>query len=234
MKVAQKLVFLFRDPQGFGAALYDALQPSSQSFLERSDETFELSLEQYGIKGQKACGNLANFVDDKGQFQVSLLLVEYHEPPILACVINEIFRSIRQESPSSTSALILPYVLPAAKLKCDDITSSVNNKNSKLYGLHMGPMTDFTQSILGKAEKPPSSLQIHYEPLACLLQIVQCFKFPTALFIGKRGMREEDEVLHEVGELFASAFGLCFLKSRIKLNLRETPKTKEPWRQLYG
>lgn len=234
MKVAPKLIFLFKDPEGFSAAIYDALQPTTNSLIQRSEEKFELSLEQYGIKDHKATGNIANFSDNKGLLQVSLLLVEYYEPPILSCMVNEILRSIKGESLSSTVSLTLPCILPAVKLKCDDKNSSVNSKNTFLYGMHLGPTSEFTEAIIQEAEKPPLSLQIHYEPLACLLQLVQFFNIPTAVLIGKRGVGEEHEVLHEIGESLANALSLCFAKNRIKLNLGETAKPKEPWRALYG
>lgn len=234
MKVAPKLVFLFRDPEGFSAAIFNALQPIPDSALQRLDEKFELSLEQCGINDQKGCGDIATFVDNKGLLQVSLLLVQNYEPPVLACVINELLRSIKGESSSSTRILILPYILPAARLKCEDKNSSVNNKSFSIFGMHMGPETEFTRDIVRTAEKPPSSLQIHYEPFACMLQFVNVFKFPTALLIGKRGIREEHEVLHEMGELLASAFALCFEKNGINLNLGEKAKVEEPWRALYG
>ncbi|KNA25312.1 hypothetical protein SOVF_007760 [Spinacia oleracea] len=234
MKVASKLIFLINDPEGFSAAIFDALQPTPDSLLQRSEEKIELSLEQYGIKDQKACGSIANFTDNKGLLQVSLLLLEYYEPPILSCIVNEVLRSIRGESLSSTVSLILPYILPATKLKCEDKDSSVNNNRSSLYGLHLGPVTEFTEDMLREAEKPPLSLQINYEPLTCLLQLVQFFNCPTAVLIGKRGMKGEHEVLHEVGEILASAFSLCFIKNRIKLSIGETVKPKEPWRALYG
>ncbi|XP_021775118.1 uncharacterized protein LOC110738986 [Chenopodium quinoa] len=234
MKVAPKLVFLVKDPEGFSSAMYDSLQPTSDSIIQRSEETFELSLEQYGIKDQKACGNIANFIDNNNLLKVSLLLVEYYEPPLMSCVVNEVLKSIRAERLSSTVSLILPYILPASKLKCEDKNSSINNSRSSLYGFHTGPATEFTEDIIRVAEKPPLSLQINYEPLACLLQLVQFYSISTAVLIGKRGMNEEQEVLCEVGESLASAFSVCFIKNRIKLNLEETVKQKEPWRVLYG
>lgn len=233
MKVAPKLIFLFNDPEGFGAAIYDALQSAPQSALRRSEENFELLLESYGIKDQKACGSIANFIDNKGLLQVSLLLVEYYEPPVLSCVVNEVLKSIRGANLSSSVSLTLPFILPAAKLKCEDKTSSLNSKRS-LYAMHIGPVTELAEDLVKDSEKPPLSLQIHCEPLACLLQIVHCLNLPTVVLIGKRGMKAEHEVLYEVGERLASAFSLCFLKIRIKLNCGVTAKPKEPWHELYG
>lgn len=108
MKVAPKLIFLLRDPEGLVTAIADALHSNPSSsyrrllvtplanwdfllflvsffrklmrrccfcFIIGREESFELSLEQrYGIKEQKARGQLVHFIDDKGNYQVSLFL----------------------------------------------------------------------------------------------------------------------------------------------------------------
>ncbi|XP_074286617.1 uncharacterized protein LOC141611866 [Silene latifolia] len=234
MKVASKLIVLFKDPEGFGTSIYNALQPNPNSSLSKSVTNFELSLLEYGIKDQKACAHLANFVDNNGFIQVSLLLVEHYEPPVLPCALHEILRSITREYQSSDVILTLPYILSAAKLKSDDKNSSLNNEGSSLYGLQMGPTMAFTKEIIRTVEQAPSSLKIHYEPLACLLQFVHCLKFPTAVLIGIIGVKGEQEVLLKLGEHLANAFSLSFDRIQIKLNTRTTTKTEEPWRALYG
>ncbi|CAO2816422.1 unnamed protein product [Amaranthus hypochondriacus] len=226
MKAAPKLILLFKDQECFSDAIFDALQPTSDSHLHRSDEDFQLSLEDYGITEQKACGKIAYFSDENGVLQISLLLVNCYEPPLLSCVVNEILRTIRAGSSSSTVCLTVPCILPAAKL--------IKGKRSSVYGIHIGPTTKFTEDITKAVEKPPLSLQINYEPLACLVQFVNCLKFPTAVLIGERGTKGEHEVLHEIGEILARAFSLSFMKNKIKLNLREIAKPQEPWRALYG
>ncbi|GAB4825333.1 hypothetical protein Ancab_008205 [Ancistrocladus abbreviatus] len=240
MKVAPKLILLYRDPEGFGASLYDALQPTPNSSLHRLDESFELSLERYGIRDHTACGDITHFVDQKGQLSVSVLLMQYCQPPFLGCAVNEVLASIVEESLQGEITLTLPFVIPAPKLKGQDQSALTNNKSS-IYGVHVGPATDFTQAILSKARALPSSLQIHHEHLACLLQFARVLKFPTALLIGLRDQmpssetsREELQVLHEMGELLAGAFSLGFLGDRIKLNIGNTSTVaKEPWRAFY-
>ncbi|KAH9620281.1 hypothetical protein KSS87_008207 [Heliosperma pusillum] len=165
---------------------------------------------------------------------VSLLLVEHYGPPVLSCALHEILRSITRENQPSDIVLTLPFFLSAAKLKGDDKNSSLNNEVSSLYGLQMGPTVDFTEEIVRTVEQVPSSLRIHYEPLACLLQFVHCLKFPTALLIGIKGVKGEHEVLLKLGEHLANAFTLSFERNQIKLNSRETKRTEEPWRALYG
>ncbi|KAL9261878.1 hypothetical protein AKJ16_DCAP01905 [Drosera capensis] len=241
MKVAPKLILLFNDPAGVGAAIHAAIIPNPNSPLQRSEESFERSLEGYGIGGEKASGEAAHLVDRDGELVVTVLLMGYHEPPVLACAINEVLHSIKEENQSTALTLILPFVLPATKLKIEEKIASVDRKKS-IYGAQLGPETDFTRSAISKTQKLPSLTQIHYEPLACLLQFVHVLNVPAVLLIGQIGqhlhneaVRGELETLHELGELLASSLHLSFVKDRVKLNQGKTSKAaEEPWRALYG
>ncbi|GMH12555.1 hypothetical protein Nepgr_014396 [Nepenthes gracilis] len=242
MKVGPKLVFLFNDPEGFGAAIYDAVQPRPNSFFQRSKESFELSLGRYGIEDHKACGDIVHFTDGNGQLSVSMLLMQYCEPPILACAVNEVLGLITEENLLTTMTLTLPFVVPSSKLKSEEKNASMDNKIT-IYGAQVGPEAEFTHALISKVQGMPPSLQIHYEPLACLLHFVRVLKFPTALLIGQRGQhlsskapREELEVVCEMGQILASSFSLCFAEERVKLNLGKSSKLAEeqPWRALYG
>ncbi|KAL8152235.1 hypothetical protein V2J09_009995 [Rumex salicifolius] len=226
MKVAEKLIFLFEDADGFGSAIYDALLPNPSSFVQRSEESFELPLDRYGIADQQACGKIAHFVDSNGLFPVSVLLMHYHEPPVLACAVNEVLRLIAGGKLSVTMAL--PFVVPASKLKCEDKTLSRFNKSS-IYSMQLGPETDITAAIISKAQKLPSLLQIHYEPLACLLQFINVLNFPTALLIGVRDVYPSKDTSKDDLELetrntiidFRSAMALTiWIKTKGKLNFQ--------------
>ncbi|XP_050133623.1 uncharacterized protein LOC126609735 [Malus sylvestris] len=71
MKVGSKVVFLLRDSEGFGEAISAAFRPNpSNSTVE---ESFELSLERYGIQNCKASGILRHFLDHQGLYEVPLL-----------------------------------------------------------------------------------------------------------------------------------------------------------------
>ncbi|PSS06480.1 Glycerol-3-phosphate acyltransferase [Actinidia chinensis var. chinensis] len=241
MKVAPKLIFLFKDADGFATAISDALQPNPNSNLRRLEDSFELSLERYGIKDRKASGNIVQFMDSDGNYQVTLLLMENYEPPILVCAISEVLASIKGESSSIMPTIVLPIMVPAQKLKLEGKHSKTSKKVS-LYGLQTGQETDMTQSIVAKTQNPPLSLQIHHEPLACFLQLVRVSKLPTCVLIGQSGqhqlqknLREELEMIYEMGELLTSISSMTFLRERIAWNPAKSSKDgEEPWRALYG
>ncbi|KAK9284397.1 hypothetical protein L1049_023568 [Liquidambar formosana] len=235
MKVGPKIIFLFKDADGFGAAISDALHPSPNSSLRILQESFELSLERYGIQHCKASGDILHFIDDKGLYQVSVLLLQNYEPPILACAVNEVLASITGEESSTIPTFVAPFLVASSKLKSETKNLTANHNKALLYGVQIGPGTDISQTLATRTQKPPSSLQIHHEPLACLLQLVRVLNLPTFVLIGQRGQGQELEVLYEVGELLASTSCLCFLRDRIMWNPTKTLKEcEEPWRALYG
>ncbi|KAF5746190.1 hypothetical protein HS088_TW06G00357 [Tripterygium wilfordii] len=240
MKVAPKILFLFRDPEGFSAAIADAIFPNPNSSLRRLEEHFELSLEHYGVKDRKACGDFFHFVDDKGVYQVSLLLLEKYETPVLVCAMNEVLVQIVAETSTLLPTLVVPFILASSKLKFENITLA-NGSDVKLYGVQIGPETDSSQIIGTRTQKAPSSLQIHYEPLACFLQLVRVLKFQTSVIIGQRhgssdkSIGKELEVLYEIGEIVADTTSLCFLRDMVTWNPAKKLKDgEEPWRALYG
>ncbi|XAR55231.1 hypothetical protein NMG60_11035248 [Bertholletia excelsa] len=235
MKVGEKLIFLFKDAEGFGTAIADALQPNPNSTMQRLEDSFDLSLERYDIKDRKASGNVVHFVDHGGQYQVTVLLMQIYEPPVLVCAINEVLASIIGESSSSLPMIVLPIMVAASKLKLERKYSKTSDKVS-LYGMQIGPETEITQAIAAKTHKPPSSLQIHYEPLACFLQLVRVIRLPSFLLIGQSSdLGQELEMINEMGELLTGISSLCFLRERITWNPTRTTKDgEEPWRALYG
>jgi hypothetical protein len=240
MKVAPKLVFLFNDADGFGNAISNALQPNPSSPLHRLEDSFELSLEGYGIRDRKASGKIIHFVDHDGHYQVTILLMEDYEPPVLACAVNEVLASIKEESLSMMPTIVLPIVVSAAKLKLERKFSTTSDKVS-IYGVQIGPETDITRTMVAKTQKPPLSLQIHHETLACFIQLVRVLDLPTCVLIGQSSEQfqktsgEELEVINEMAELLTSMCSLSFLRERIKWNPTKTSKDdKEPWRALYG
>ncbi|XP_057961296.1 uncharacterized protein LOC131153182 [Malania oleifera] len=242
MKVASKIIFLFKDADGVGAAISDALHPNPSSTLQRLEESFELSLERYGVKDLKASGSIIHFVDDGGAYQVSLLLLQIYKPPILVCVLNEVLALLIGEEPSSMPTIVVPCLFSASKLTWKTRNSTLNVSKASLYGIQVGANTDITESMITKTQIPPSSLQIYDEPIACFLQLVRVLKVPAFILIGQRGQHlsgkalgEELEILYEIGELLASTFDLRFLRERVMCNPRDKSRdVEEPWRALYG
>ncbi|KAI3973903.1 hypothetical protein MKX01_030479 [Papaver californicum] len=242
MKVAPKVIILFRDDKGFGPAMFKALQPNPNSPLEKKETSLEIALEKYGIRDCKASVDLSHFIDHQGSYQMSVLLLQNYKTPIIACVISEILALIRGKDSSSYPTIILPVFVPTAKLSSEITNSTFNSKKVTLYCTQIGPVTDFIQAMLAGVEKAPSSLQIDYEPLACLLHSVRILKLPAVLLIGPRSghqikntIREELEVLYEMGEHLASRTGLCFSKDQVNWSpMEKTKESQEPWRALYG
>ncbi|ESR61091.1 hypothetical protein CICLE_v10016450mg [Citrus x clementina] len=242
MKVAPKLIFLLRDPEGLVAAIADALHSNPSSSYRRLEESFELSLEQrYGIKEQKARGQLVHFIDDKGNYQVSVLLLQNYEPPALVCAISEVLAQLNCET-STLPLLLAPFVVESSKLKGQEKSLAASESKVSLYGLQIGLETDITQAMAARTQKAPSSLQIHCEPLACFLQLVRILKLPTFILIGQRTTSHSNktsggelQILHEMGDLLAKNTGLSFRREKIIWNpAKESKDAQEPWRALYG
>ncbi|KAK9222739.1 hypothetical protein WN944_011175 [Citrus x changshan-huyou] len=242
MKVAPKLIFLLRDPEGLVTAIADALHSNPSSSYRRLEESFELSLEQrYGIKEQKARGQLVHFIDDKGNYQVSVLLLQNYEPPALVCAISEVLAQLNCET-STLPLLLAPFVVESSKLKGQEKSLAASESKVSLYGLQIGLETDITQAMAARTQKAPSSLQIHCEPLACFLQLVRILKLPTFILIGQRTTSHSNktsggelQILHEMGDLLASNTGLSFRREKIIWNpAKESKDAQEPWRALYG
>ncbi|KAK3034021.1 hypothetical protein RJ639_033306 [Escallonia herrerae] len=241
MKVAPKVIFFLEGADGFGTLIADALQPNPSSTLRRLEDSFELPLERYGIKDRKACGRVVQFVDADGLLEVSLLLLQYYEPPVLACAVNEALASLTAENLSSMPTVIFPFLVSAPKLKLES-RESMPVGNASVYGMQVGLENDITQALLSRTQKLPSSLQIHHEPLACILQLARVLKLPAFILIGQSGDRvsrknsgEELEVIGEMSGILASISSLSFSRERIVWNPTKISKeTEEPWRALYG
>lgn len=137
------------------------------------------------------------------------MLLQKYEPPILACAVNEVLASLARENSSNMPTLIIPYFVAASKLKLESKNSTTNDEVS-LFGMQIGPETDVTQALVSRAQKLPSSLQIHDEPVACILQLVRVLKMPAFVLTGKSGQSlphktfgEEVEVLFQIFSPFS-------------------------------
>ncbi|KAK9131580.1 hypothetical protein Sjap_012067 [Stephania japonica] len=196
MKVGSKLIFLFKDPNGVGPAIFAALQPNTNNFQPKQTSTpFELSLDKYGIRDLRASGDL-HFIDHQAlivggnsgnldgfpKTSVTVLLMENYEPPVVACAINQVLQSIIEENSSSSMmpTLVLPFLVQASTFHNWDKNDSAA---VSLYATHIGTQTDLVLSMVAALKKPPPSLQIHYEPLACLIHFARVLKFPTVFLI---------------------------------------------------
>ncbi|XP_068638131.1 uncharacterized protein [Aristolochia californica] len=242
MKVASKVIFLVKDC--YGDAISDALQPSPISSLRKEEIPFDLSLEKYGVKKQKASGKVVNFVDDQECPKVSILLLHNYKPPIAACAVFEVLTTILTESSSNVSEFLLPSVVSSPKFtliqKVADLL--LEDQKATIYGAQVGPVTDFIQSIVNKIQKLPSDFQVSSEPLACFLQVVRVLELPTVLLVGsvrphqnESSTDQELEALFNVVEFTASHLGFSVHKDLLCLNTAKKLKEhQEPWQAWYG
>ncbi|KAM0942557.1 hypothetical protein DsansV1_C14g0128351 [Dioscorea sansibarensis] len=244
MKVASKLIVLVDDAEGFGASIAGALRSSPGSNITRSEATlFELSLENYGIKDRKASGDLVQFLDPHGSPQVSILLLPNYEPPVAACAIREILATVVSDKSSQPPTLIIPYVAKTVKHSHEVKIQIPVEQEAKVYGTEVGVSTDFTRAMLVGTARPPPSLQIHFEALACLLHMVRVLKLPAFVLIAASGQNETrrssmyiPEVLFSIGQFLANHCGLYILRDEIqwKPSPQSHKPVEEPWRALYG
>lgn len=137
--------------------------------------------------------------------QVSLLLMENYEPPVLACAVTEVLSQLTGEEPSLTPTLIVPFVLALSMLKCERKSSITKESRPSVYRIQVGPERDITQVLAIRTEKAPPSLQIHHEPATCLLQLVRVLKLPTCVLIGQRGRLLSDKAIGEELKVSMSA-----------------------------
>lgn len=128
--------------------------------------------------------------------QLSILLLEYYEPPILACALNEVLASIVGEESSNIPTLVVPFIVEASKLKLENKNSSTSSEVS-LYGLEFGSVKNAPQAWASKIQNPPKSLQIYDEQLSCLLHIVRALDIPVFVLIGQHARHISRDTLKE-------------------------------------
>ncbi|KAG2321472.1 hypothetical protein Bca52824_014685 [Brassica carinata] len=182
-----------------------------------------------------------HFNEDGVDLVVSVFLLRSYEPPALVCAMNELLDMITKEA-STLPTIVAPFFVAASKLKFNNRSLEANSRKASLHYFHVGQETETTRLFATRVEKPPPSMQIHHEPLSCLLHLARVKCLPTSILIGQRSssvshkaLNEELQVIHETGELVASWTGLSFARDRIKWSASKTSKEDEsPWRALYG
>lgn len=241
MKAATRVILLLKDDGGFASSISNALQPDPNSNLQRLEESFELSLEKYGIRDHKASGNMIHFLNSNRMYEVSVVLLEQTEPPLLACALNEVLASLLEGTSSGIPNLVVPLLVEASKLKLEN-KNAISSYEVSLYRLEFGRLPNLTHALASKIQEAPQSLQIYHEQLACLLHLVHVLDIPALVLVGQHtwhsysnNLEQDLEVIYRIGELLAEYSSLCFLRERIVWNPpRSSKASKEPWRALYG
>nr|GEZ33124.1 hypothetical protein [Tanacetum cinerariifolium] len=133
--------------------------------------------------------------------QVSILVLQKYESPVLACAISKVLSSLAEDT-STMPSLILPFILDSLKIKLE-IKS---------------PQIDMMQALSSRHVKAPSSMQIHHEPLSCALQLVRVLKTSTFILVGQSGQHksatDDLEVICKIGETLASASSLAIYEGK--------------------
>ncbi|KAJ6818827.1 uncharacterized protein M6B38_131575 [Iris pallida] len=241
MKLAPKVIFLVRGPNGFGPSLLEALLPNPNSHLSKSETaTVELSLEIYGVADQKVSVDLVHFLDPQGSPQVSILLIPNYAPPIAACAVREVLSFCTTEDIADMPVIIVPSIMKALKFNRERTNvSSSSEQEVTIYGAEIGGTTSFTQAMVTGTTAIPPSIRMDSEPLACLLPMARVLRLPTVLLIASGGQSQrstdyELQATEKVGQFLADGVGLSFSKERIQHKQVERSRgPQEPWRALY-
>ncbi|EOX93581.1 hypothetical protein QUC31_004193 [Theobroma cacao] len=245
MKVASNVFFIYDDEDGFANAIAQGLCPTPYPY-NKVFELLHLGLREYDHKYLNLTGSVAQLRDEDNA-KATMVMLHHLEPPILSHAINAVLAKIADAKriSSTVPSIVAPFLVPASKLKLEGGNLTTNSNKLPLYGIQVGPETDASRVIAAKTQKPPLSLQIHYEPLACFLQIVRAANLPTSIIVGQRSQSpfnealiEDQETLYEIGELMASTTGTYFRREQMKTNWIPTAKSgsggREPWRAFYG
>ncbi|XVF31942.1 hypothetical protein REPUB_Repub17cG0038400 [Reevesia pubescens] len=245
MKVSSNVFFIYHDEDGYGNAIAQGLSPT-QHPSSKILESFHLGLGEFDPQYLYWTGSVAQ-LGDEDKVKATMVMLQHLEPPVLSHAINSVLAKIADaENISSTvPTIIAPFLVPASKLKLEGGLLTTDSSKLPLYGILVGPETDVSRAIAANTQNPPPSLQIHYEPLACFLQLARTANLPTSIIVGRRShgpinqaLSEDLETLYEIGELVASAIGTHFLREQTKTNWIPTEKSAsgdgEAWRAFYG
>ncbi|MQL80909.1 hypothetical protein Taro_013377, partial [Colocasia esculenta] len=151
MKVAPKVIVLVRDADGVGPAISDGLHAGPVSSLTST-------------------GPLRH---------VSIVLLPNYQPPVAACAVNEILASIMSDNSSELPTVIAPLFLLSQKFTQESVNLKSSGGGVAIFGVGIGHVTESDQAMLVGIPRPPPSLQVNCETLACLLQMIQVLKIPT-------------------------------------------------------
>ena len=68
-----------------------------------------------------------------------MLLMEYYEPPILACAISEVLSQLAGRNSSSVPTVVAPFFLELSKLEGESKSATKFESKCSLYGIEIGP-----------------------------------------------------------------------------------------------
>lgn len=109
--------------------------------------------------------------------------------------MNELLDMITREA---SSTIVAPFFVPASKLKFNNKSLEASSRKvASLRYFHVGPETEAARMFATRVEKPPPLMQIHHEPLSCLLHLARVKCLPTSILIGQRSSGVSHKALNE-------------------------------------
>ncbi|XVF81401.1 hypothetical protein PTKIN_Ptkin15bG0152200 [Pterospermum kingtungense] len=209
IKVASSVFFIYHDEDGFGNAIFQGLSPKPNP-CNKDLELFHLGFGEPDPRYQSLTGSVAELRDEVN-VKATMVMLPHLEPPVLSHAINSVLAKIADaENISATvPTIIAPFLVPASKLKLEGGLLTTNSSKLPLYGIQVGPETDLSRVIAARTQKPPSSLQIHYEPLACFLHLVRAANLPTIIIVGQRSQSPFDQALSKDLEVSMAILSKC-------------------------
>ena len=147
-------------------------------------------------------------------FQVSVLILQSYEPPVLACAVDVVLSHIAgQRSPSSSKSkptLVVPSIITSSKLKWERKTNTKSDRTVLLYGTEVGPETDISRTMGAKVQKLPSTSQIYCEQLACLFHLIRILNIPAFFVVGQTGRSLSNQAAGEEIQVLIPSLVVCY------------------------
>lgn len=110
--------------------------------------------------------------------------------------MNELLDLITREV-STLPTIVAPFLVAASKLKFNNRSYEANRRTASLHYVQVGPETEISRLFASRIEKPPPLMQIHYEPLSCLLHLARVKRLPTSILIGQRSSSLSHKALYQ-------------------------------------
>lgn len=115
---------------------------------------------------------------------------------MLVCAMNELLDLITREA-STPPTILAPFLVAASKLKFNNRSLEGSSRKACLHYVQVGPETETSRLFASCIEKPPPLMQIHHEPLSCLLHLARVKRLPISILIGQRSSSLSHKALDE-------------------------------------
>lgn len=151
--------------------------------------------------------------------QVSFVVIQHYEPPVLACALNEVLTKIAGDDSSLMPTLLVLFLVESSKVKGQSKSLRSDESKASIFGMQIGQNTDIMHALIKKTQEPPSSLRIQHETFACFLHFVRVMKLPTFFLIGQTSeyLDSKSTKQHEVFILLITFKAYCLIWLPLKM-----------------